>query len=274
MLTAKNSVPEPIDAEDRTKKFNEGILISVIVHSLIVIVFIIQVTFFSEPLIDLSQAVRVDMVAMPDKLAANEMPQKIQDILNEKPIKEKMEEPVAEKIEKKAIEKPAEKVALPQKKIKTDAEAINLKKIKAQQKSALDKLKKMSAIDKLRQEEKNEPAAKKPVIVKGRIISAGSTLSGLDKLQSDNYLLNLDGHIKQYWSLPQWLINKSFRTRILVKFDANGNVLFKQIVQPSGEPAYDNYCMQAIDQATPFPKFIEKFSEKYSRDGVVIGFPE
>ena len=273
-MTAKNSVPEPIATDERTKKFNEGILVSVIVHLLIVAVFIIQVTFFSQPVFDLSQAVRVDMVTLPDKLAAHEMPQKIQDILNEKPINEKAKETLAEKTEEKVVEKTPEKKILPQKQLKPDLEAINLKKIKAQQKSAVDKLKKMSAIDRLRQEEKNEPVIKKPVVVKGRIISAGSTLTGLDKLQSDNYLLNLDGHIKQYWSLPQWLINKSFRTRILVKFDANGNVLFKQIVQPSGEPAYDSYCMQAIDQATPFPKFIEKFSEKYSRDGVVIGFPE
>ena len=132
----------------------------------------------------------------------------------------------------------------------------------------------MSAIEKMRQEQKNETPVKKPVVVKGRIISAGSTLTGLDKLQADNYLETLDEHIKQHWALPQWLINKSYRARVLVKFDASGNVLSKQIVQPSGEPAYDDYCLQAINQATPFPKFIEKFSEKYSRDGVVIGFPE
>ncbi len=272
-MAAKNNIFESDDQNNRTTKFSQGIVVSVVVHLLVITIYVIQVTFFSQPVFDLSQAVRVDMIALPDKLDTKEMPQKIQDILKEKPAEVKPVEP-EEKESEKTPEKEIPKSALPKKESKSDQDAVNLKKSKAKQKSAVEKLKAMSAIEKLRQEAKNEPAAKKAVVVKGRIISAGTTLTGLDKLQSDNYLLNLDAHIKQFWSLPQWLINKSFRTRILVKFDASGNVLFKQIVQPSGEPAYDAYCMQAIEQATPFPKSIEKFSEKYSQDGVVIGFPE
>ena len=269
-MAANQLTPKHQTQEERAKKFNEGIIISFVVHVIIVTGFVLQVTFFSEPILDLSQAVRVDMVGLPDKINPNEMPQKVLDILKEKPEEVKKPEP---KPEPEDIKK-EKKVELPKKEIKAEPEAINLKKAKATQKSALEKLKAMSAIEKLRQEAKDEPVARKPVVVKGRVISAGSSLTGLDKLQADNYLQNLDGHIKQYWALPQWLANKNLKARVLVKFDANGNVLSKQVVQPSGEPAYDDYCLQTIDQATPFPKFIEKFAEKYSKDGVVVGFPE
>lgn len=264
-------IPKHQSAQERTKRFNQGIILSFILHVIIVTGFVAQATFFSEPILDLSQAVRVDMVGLPDKINPNEMPQKVLDILKEKVAEEAKK--VEPKPEPEEIKK-EKKVELPKKEMKAEPETINLKKAKATQKSALEKLKAMSAIEKLRQEVNNEPVTRKPVIVKGRVISAGSSLTGLDKLQADNYLQNLDGHIKQYWSLPQWLTNKNFKARVLVKFDASGKVLSKQIVQPSGEPAYDDYCLQAIDQATPFPKFIEKFSEKYSKDGVVIGFPE
>jgi len=267
-LPVKELTPPQQTQSDKTKRFNQGVLISFLAHAIVLAVAVVQVTFFSKPLIDISQAVRVDMVSLPDQLKPNEMPQKIQNILKENPVEEKPD-PLPAKEEPQKIEK----VALPKKEVKPEPDLISLKKAKAKQKSALDKLKALSAIDKMKQEMKAE-AARKPVVIKGRVISAGSTLTGLDKLQADNYLQNLDSHIKQYWALPQWLMNKSYKTRVLVKFDSSGKIISKEIVQPSGQPAYDDYCLLAIDQASPFPKFTEKFSEKYSRDGVVVGFPE
>lgn len=257
-----------VSKQTPANEFNQGVWVSISIHIVVIIFAVVKVTYFSKPQFDIARAVRVDMVALPDKLKSNELPQKVQEIL-----KEPAPNPIEEKKEDVAEEKPKEKVALPKKEVKPDVDVVSLKKAKAKQKSALDKLKALNAIEKLKQEDKaNTP--KKPVVVKGRIISAGSALAGLDKLQADAYLEVLDSHIKQYWALPQWLMNKPFKTRILVKFDQTGKILSKQIVQPSGQPAYDDYCMQAIDQASPFPRFTEKFSEKYSQDGVIVGFPE
>ena len=255
---------------EQNKKFNQGIIVSFAVHAIIVSIFVLQVVFLSQSPIDISQAIRVDMVGLPDKLKPNEMPAKVEQILKEKAV-----------LEEKFIEptKPAEeKKLLPKKEIKTDSDSINLKKTKQKQKLAVEKLKAQSAIEKMRQETLDEERLKKKtaaaVPIKGRVISAGSALSGLDRLQNDNYLLTLDAHIKQYWVLPQWLRNKPYKARVLVKFDGGGRILSSQIVQSSGQSAYDEYCLQAIEQASPFPKFSEKFSEKYSKDGVVFGFPE
>ena len=227
-------------------------------------------TFFKKPLlIDLSQAIRVDMVGLPDKIDSKKLPEKIQN--NPTPSAPKHEtKPVVEKLPEKvkpALAKPIDPV-------------IDLKKTKSKQKEALEKLKKSSAIDKIKQEMKNEDLQKKvqedtaKAIAKGRVISAGTTLTGLDKLDANTYLQEVDQQVKANWALPQWLMNKPYKARVHVKFDANGKIISRLIMLSSGEASYDNYCLQAVDQAAPFPKVPDKFVEKFSLDGVVIGFPE
>lgn len=272
-MAAENLQMNNSAESEQNKKFNQGIIVSFTVHAVLASFLILQVVFFSQPTINISQSIRVDMVALPDKLKPNQMPAKIEQILKENPAAEVTPAEPAAEPEKPTPVKPM----LPKKEVKSDSEAINLKKSKVKQKQALEKLKAQSAIEKMRQEAKEEDRPKKPAVAtpaKGRVISAGTNLSGLDQLQNDNYLESLDAHIKQYWALPQWLKNKPYKTRILVKFDSKGKILSTQVVQPSGQTAYDDYCVQAIEQAAPFPKFAEKFSEKYSKDGVVFGFPE
>lgn len=276
-MAAEKLQIDNLDKEIREKKFKQGILISVIAHVLLVATFTVKTTFFNKPPIDITQAIRVDMVGLPDKVTSNQLPAKVQEVLKEKePPKPVVEEPKEEKPVEPAKK---EKVVLPKKELpkpKVDTEAVNLKKVKATQKNALEKLKAQSAIEKIKEEMQKEEARKNAVaaVMKGRVISAGTSLTGLDKIQADAYLETLDTHIKQYWTLPQWLINKPYKARVLVKFDSNGKILSKQIESSSGLKAYDDYCLQSITQAEPFPKFAEKFSEKYKSDGVLIGFPE
>ena len=264
-MAAEDLISKMNSQDEQDKKFNQGIVVSFSVHAIAASILILQIVFFSHPSIDISHAIRVDMVGLPEKLKANQMPAKVEEILKEKaPVVE--EKPVAEELKKPV---------LPKKEAVADKDSIDLKKSKSKQKLAVEKLKAQSAIEKMRQEMKDSTDIKKPSApVKGRVISAGSTLTGLDQLQNDNYLQELDAHIKQFWALPQWLKNKPLKARVLVKFDKLGKILSSHIVQSSGQSAYDDYCLQAIDQAAPFPRFADKFSEKYSKDGVVFGFPE
>lgn len=237
---------------------NRGILYSFIAHLVIVLAMVVQVVFYPSDALDLSTAIRVDMIDLPDKIESQPLPE------DEKTAPEKDKE------------KPASKAkALPEKKEKPVEEAVNINKAKSKQKEALAKLKAASAIEKLKKEMADEPksAVPKPVF-KGRVLSAGTAITGLDKLQSDSYLSQLDARIKASWSLPQWLIGKPLRTRVLIKFDESGNIIFKRITQSSGNQTYDEYCILAIDKATPFPRVPEKFSAVYKIDGVTIGFPD
>lgn len=258
-----------IKAEE--KDFRRGVAISIGVHVVFFLLLILNLVFSKPSTLDLSQAIRVDMVGLPDKIDHNQLPEKVQDT-------PQAEKPVDKTEPKHAIEKLPEKVKLPPP--KPDAIVVDLKKSKNKQKEALEKLKKLSAIDKIKQEVKSEDLQDKAkqdahrAIVKGRVISAGTAITGLDKIEVNTYLQALDQQVKQKWALPQWLINKPFKAQVHVKFDGNGKILSRVILKPSGETTYDNYCLQAVDEAAPFPKVPEKFTEKFSVDGVVIGFPE
>ena len=245
--------------------FKKGLFISFAVHIALIIFVIIKVSFFSKPEVDLSEAIRVDMVGLPEKYTKK-------DIAPLAPKEEKKPETLPEKVE--PPKPPPEPTPPPKpepKPVKADKDAVNVNKSKKKQQVALEKLKAMSAIEKIRKEVQQQDTAKP---IKGRVITKGTSLTGLDKMQSDSYLVQLDGLIKSHWQLPQWLIGKPYKTKVLVKFDPDGRLIDKKIYQTSGNPTYDEYCLQAIDHSSPFPKVPERFSEVYKEDGVLIGFPE
>jgi TonB family protein len=242
--------------------FKKGLIISFGTHVIVIFLMTIRFVFFTPKVIDLSQAVRVDIVALPDKANDNALPEKVQDILTES-----------------SDNKPLTKSkGLPQKKvIEPDPSVIDLKKSKQKQKSAFDKLKKLSAIDKIKQDLKNEPDKKsdlKSAVIKGRVLSAGTKIAGLDKIQSDDYLSQLDAQIKANWSMPQWMIGKPFKASVWVKINPDGSVASKKISKSSGNSTYDEYCLAAVDKASPFPTVPDKFSEVFKMDGVSFAFPD
>lgn len=255
---------------------SRGTTISLIAHATLLLAMVINVSFFSKPKLDLSEAIRVDMVGLPEKYnpaqKSTDLPEKI-----EKPVEPVIEEKKPEpKVEAKPEPKPEPKAETkPDPKAKPEPDTVKLDKAKQKQKAALEKLKKLSAVDKIRQQVQNEKtAAETAKILKGRVLTKGTALTGLDRIQSDNYTGQLDALVKSHWALPQWLIGKQLRTRVLVKIEPDGRVSDKKVVQSSGNPTYDDYCLQAVTKASPFPKVPDKFTEIYAEDGVVFGFPE
>lgn len=270
---ASASLKKTAKAEQQQDNFKSSVGLSLAVHSLILTVFLLKFLFFSEPLIDISQSIQVSL-GDPKALLNenNKLPEKVQ------PVEEKTPEapPVENKAKEKSVEKevpaPPEKPKVIEK--KQAADEINLKKVKAQQKNALNKLKAMSAIDKIRQDVKKENLVKVKSGKVSHAIPAGSAMGGLDKLEALSYLQQVDQSIKQQWALPQWLINKPFKTRIVVKFNTLGKIISTQVISSSGNNSYDQYCLTAIEKAAPFPSVPEKFSQKFSVDGIVVGFPD
>lgn len=250
------------------KYFRRGVGLSVAAHFAVLLFFMINIFYVKKPTLDLSQAIRVDMVGLPDKISPSQLPAKNHVIPKPQTVPEEIKKPIA---------KLPDKIKPPK---AVDTASVDLKKAKSKQKEALEKLKKLSAIEKIKQDMKTEEqtnqirqeAAK--AIAKGRVISAGTSLTGLDKIEANDYLQAIDQQVKQQWALPQWLMNKPFKAQVHVKFSADGEVISRVIMKSSGDNTYDNYCLQAVDKAAPFPKVPEKFTEKFSVDGVVIGFPE
>lgn len=267
---------------------DKGFLYSLVAHIIVLILMLFKVVFYPEEAYDLSQAIRVDMVGLPDKIDPQEIPinevSPKTELAKEEPEpikKNEKKETAADSVENKEQQKDEEAIRLSKatEQKKKDKELAKKKEaeIKNKQKEALNKLKKLNALEKIKNDVKNESESKQTgngKIYKGRVISAGTVLTGVDKIQSESYLSQLDLKIKSHWALPQWLIGKSLRSRILVKFDQNGQLLTKKIVQSSGNPTYDEYCLLAVEKSTPFPSVPEKFVEVYKSDGVVIGFPD
>ena len=243
--------------------FKKGVYFSFIAHVAVILFMIVKVTLFPTQEINFAEAIRVDMVGLPEKYDTNTLPEKIDD--------------PAKLEEKKLPEKVTEKTKAEDKKAKEKvSDTIKIDKAKNKQKEALDKLKKMSAIEKIKQDVQNEEKRKQEneKLIKGQVISKGTALTGLAKIQSNEYLSRLDQRIKTNWQLPQWLIGKPLKTKILLKIKPNGEIADRQIYQSSGNPTYDEYSLLAVDKSAPFPPVPEKFTEVFKEDGVIIGFPE
>ena len=246
--------------------FKKSLGVSLTLHGLLLLIAIIKVTFYSKPLIDLSQAISVSIAESPNS-STSKLPEKVDPVAA--PPTPATPETKEAKVEPKP---PKEKIAATKNATK---EEINLSKVKNKQKAAFEKIKKMSAIEKIKEDLAKESSKKSGKSgPRNIIIKAGTPLTGIEKIEATDYLQSLDYSIKQFWTLPQWLAVKKLKAQVLVKFNTAGQLLSAKIILSSGNSSYDNYCLEAINKAAPFPKVPEKFSEKFSVDGMVVGFPE
>lgn len=269
--------PPPYDiarvpVEPETDKLGRYVGISVGLHLAVLAMLTLRAVFYpSEPLV-LERAIRVDMVGLPDKQAKLPPAPKPKEAKPESGPQPKTEvKPEAAKPEPSR----PDKVALPDRpKAEPDNAKINLDKTKAKQDSAL---KRLAALRKLEEEaaaNKAKQTASKPTLVKGNEISPGSALNGIAKLENDSYLTSIDGHVKQYWDVPNFLANASLSASIVIYLDESGNVVKKRMVKSSGNQIFDQTVINAVEKASPFPTPPKKLVNIFMVDGIHLGFPE
>ncbi len=246
------------DNFNETSEFKSAIKWSLIAHVVIVGIFTIKGVFFKSESINYSSAVRVDIIALPDKLDPKLV------------TLEKPSEPQKKEKASKPEAKPVKKAKEP--------DTINLKKLKSKETDAFNKLKAQEAIDKIKnevaQEKSEKESLKKISQVKGNVLSAGTALTGLDQLQHDSYISSLDHRIKEHWTLPEWLAKQDLSAQVRVRIDENGQIISREIVKSSGNKNYDEIVLETIDQSAPFPPPPDKFVTIVGVNGVLIGFPE
>lgn len=279
---------EEHEQQKNDEQVTRGIGISFALHALVISIFTLKTVFFTPETIDFTQAVRVDMVGLPDKTPPKDLSAPAKEnpkpaLPDKEPAKEKPAEKPPEKVAEKKPEPKPEPVKLPPAKAKE--EGINLEKVKAKQQNALEKLKAMAALEKIKEdvaEEKKKVAANTgtgkadtgSAPIKGNVVSPGSSLTGIAKLQNDSYISDLDRHIKQNWTIPEWLAKKDYKAQVRLFIDSRGNILGRKIVKSSGNPSYDEEVLATIDRSAPFPAPPEKLIAVFSVDGILIGFPE
>lgn len=237
-------------------RFRKYVLLSLALHVSVVLALTVRTFFFPSQPIEFQSALRVDLVALPDKLpapaAAPEM---------------KAPEPTV-KPESKPLKAEPDLVLNPKKPNKTDDS-----KLEKKQDESINRLKQLSALERLEQQAKQD-AMNKPRVYKGNAISKGSDLTGLSRLEHDEYVSNVEQHVRQFWALPQWLANKGLRAQVRVRFDSYGRVIAKTMVKSSGNPAFDEVVMNTVEQASPAPPPPEKFLRLLENEGILFGFPE
>jgi len=258
-----------------TNELNElelgtGLKWSLGLHLALVFFLLVKTFFISNETIDYDSAIRVDLVGLPDKID----PKKLAPAEPVAPPKPKEPEPPP------PAEVAKETPKLPEQK-KIDQDAINLDAVKKKQQEALNRLKSMSAIEQIKKnlekqktEGENKNSEKSSTVVKGNVLSPGTELTGLNKLQHENYVSQIDRQIKQNWSIPEWLAKKDYKAQVLLKLDENGQISFRQIVKSSGNPNYDDAVLETIDKSAPYPAPPEKLIAIIGTRGMLIGFPE
>jgi colicin import membrane protein len=244
--------------------FSTAITISLVVHIALVTILTLKTVFFQREAMIYENAVRVDLVALPDKVTQGATQAAPTPPLPD-PAKPVPAKPVPAKVE------PVKKMAPP----KIDSEAINLEKSKHKQEASLKKLKALSSMDKIRKQVAAEERLKKSQqLFKGNELSSGTELTGLSAIQHDNYVMSVKQQIYQSWSLPEWLSKKNLKAQIVAKYDESGKLISKHIVRSSGNPTYDDLILEAVERSSPVPPPPEKLAKIIKYEGILIGFPE
>lgn len=224
---------------------------SVGLHVGIFLVFSVKAIIFPGKPLNIESAIRVDMVALPDK----DLPS--------------IPKSAPKKVASKPKAKPKPK---PKPKPKKNVVNLNKKKAKARKAKMKDAIARARALQKIEDMMKTEEVAAAPI--KGNEISKGSQLSGVKKLQYDNYIGELENHIRASWSIPGWLANLNLKASVLVKVTPQGFVKYKKILKSSGNETYDDAVLATVDRASPFPPPSDKFRKILESEGFVLGFPE
>ena len=244
---------------------------SIVFHIVLVAVFVLRVVFFPSSPVLMQTAIRVDMVSLPDKT----MKAPPADVGGSQKKPPKVAEPAPEP--PKALPK-IESPAIPPKSIQAPkpSNKISLDKAKHEEASALKRLEALERLEKMTTEQKHTAAAA-PVaphadtpsaVVKGNAISKGASLTGIAKLDNDNYVSTVTEKVKQNWNLPRWLSTSNLRAVVKVFIDASGNIIKKQLVLSSNNETFDERVMSAIESAAPYPPPPEDLASRLS----VYGF--
>lgn len=237
--------------------FSRSIVISMAAHVALALAMLLRAVFIPSDVMDLRQAIRVDVVGLPDKVQT----------LPDKPPEEKAEAPAPAP---EPVAKPEPVKAKPP---KPEAPKVDLAKKKVDKKQALDRIKAMTALDKIK-EEVGQAKTQKAKPVKGNIVSAGNSLSGLERIDYDRYFGEIEVRVRQHWSLPQWLIEARLRAQALVLIDETGVVRDRKIVKSSGNSEFDQRVLETIDRASPFPAPPERLRDALSVKGIIFNFPQ
>ncbi len=249
------------------------ILWSTVFHLLLVFLFAVESIFWAEKQEPYQSAIKVDIIGLPDKVITP--PEPPPSLPSPPPPHAPLSQtPPTEKViptheVPKSKPKEPELVLKPQKNESHNAKTSE----------AIEKIRKKMAIDKIKEEIKNQEreeisqkVSQRITQFKGNVLSPGTELTGINKLQNENYLIQLDRHVKNFWSLPEWLARGNFKSRVRIFIDSHGLMVNAQVIEGSGNAQYDDIVLETVKKAVPYPTPPEKLQERIRVLGVDLEF--
>jgi len=242
--------------------FQKFLIVSALLHGTFFFGYFIKGLVFPNKIIIIPNSIRVDIVALPDKLpdtpqaasTATTAPPPAETIKTEPKTLTKKENPTkTTDAQKKALEKLEQMAALD--KIKNDLENTQTQRVQSANKSVEDL-------------KKNLP------MFKGNQVTSGNSFTGMAGIASQEYWDLVKQHIQAYWMLPEWLSKLKLRARAVVMIDQDGRVRKREIYQSSGNPAFDDAALAAVDAASPFPVPPERIRDTITDSWMIFNFPD
>ena len=209
------------------KTFSFFLILSLSFHFIVILFFILSKSlpnpFKKNKNILIQNSIRIDSIGLPD--------------LPSKP---------------KAKAKPKVKTVAIPKKQKEKKEPV--KKKKNNKKSD-----KQTKKQKTNQEKKNTNSTKNEELKKGNKLSQG-TKEGKENLTSQQlskitlYANHILSQTRTQWKLPNYLINKNLTAQVEIKINELGRIDSKNILISSNNKTFDDFVLEAITNAEPYPK--------------------
>ncbi|MBP7844266.1 MAG: TonB C-terminal domain-containing protein [Proteobacteria bacterium] len=255
--------------------FKEGFRLSIIIHLSLLMFAILgsairSLVFSPEDLKKLTEqemktAIRVDVLDLP-----NQKLSELQDVDLSKEAAPTQDIPEAEDDK--------DKMVLEKKEEEKKSEVANKASAKKRLEQLRDELradaKRKALMDKLKKEQAGALKNKRQALA-GNKLSEGYSLTGDVARDGDVHAGKVKNHLYRYWKVPGWMMSsKQFHTEIVVKLGPNGEVLSQSLRKSSGNSEYDQYAMEAIKAADPFPAPPESLRRIYLEEGMLCAFPE
>ena len=217
-------------------ELNDGLRWSLLGHFVLALFVILKGTAFQGKPLRYVPTLKVDLVALPDQLKN----QKVHPTLDQsKSDIHKILDAAETSANRIKTSSPVKDVAQQNEMILNARKVQTEKKIEKRNKRALDRIKALAKIQNSSDDpipEKTAPAPK-AVLIKGNILSPGSSLSGDAREASEaNYLEILRDRLQENWTLPTWVARQSLSAQIQVFINSRGKLNGFKFVKPSGNP--------------------------------------
>ena len=250
---------EAIDTKDNLNKF---LLMAILLHLALVVISLMMKLVMGFSFFDnqntkevevVQAAVRVDIVGMP-KFTLQEL--KKMDLKQGRVEKESQNEKPANETSDIEFKKKGKKLNIGNLLNSYSAKKVKTKKI---------------------EKKKYNKAALKELILEGNQVSKGLSATGENqqKIQKEfvSYLQILPDKVRTFWKLPSYLLEKELQCRIQIYINKDGQVIKTNILESSGDVAYDKKALEAIKNASPLPRPSEDILKQVTSGAIVLGFP-